>query len=201
MRTPLSTILARAGVAPQLAQRNMRHADVDKDQLLSGDRKSLPMANPSDNPRIDATICGNHAGVTQLVECQPSKLNVEGSSPFARFRKRLKKIDLNLYTTNLPGRQIDLCSAESNGNVVQRRVVAGASPLCRHSRSAMANSCGSVGVTTTSLALPLWPHEIRQTTVSTNIGVAAPIERQSGERPQGDPFNSPITNSPQDRIA
>jgi hypothetical protein len=28
------------------------------------------------------------AGVTQLVECQPSKLNVEGSNPFTRFEQR-----------------------------------------------------------------------------------------------------------------
>ena len=28
---------------------------------------------------------GTHAGVAQLVERQPSKLNVEGSNPFTRF--------------------------------------------------------------------------------------------------------------------
>ena len=32
-----------------------------------------------------ARMYEKNAGVTQLVECQPSKLNVEGSSPFARF--------------------------------------------------------------------------------------------------------------------
>ena len=30
---------------------------------------------------------GLSAGVTQLVECQLPKLNVDGSNPFARFRK------------------------------------------------------------------------------------------------------------------
>ena len=37
-----------------------------------------------DEPRC-AKICESSAGVTQLVECQLPKLNVEGSSPFARF--------------------------------------------------------------------------------------------------------------------
>ena len=36
-----------------------------------------------------AMISTSNAGVTQLVECQPSKLNVEGSSPFARFERTL----------------------------------------------------------------------------------------------------------------
>ena len=35
-------------------------------------------------------MAGQYAGVTQLVECQPSKLNVEGSSPFARFATRVQ---------------------------------------------------------------------------------------------------------------
>ena len=42
-------------------------------------------ADLCDTIRHDATIRMELAGVTQLVECQPSKLNVEGSSPFARF--------------------------------------------------------------------------------------------------------------------
>ena len=39
--------------------------------------------------RADATICDDDAGVAQLVEHQPSKLNVEGSNPFTRFRNYL----------------------------------------------------------------------------------------------------------------
>ena len=35
------------------------------------------------------TIKTHAAGVTQLVECQPSKLNVAGSTPVARFEKGL----------------------------------------------------------------------------------------------------------------
>ena len=38
-----------------------------------------------DSMQPSATLNNEDAGVTQLVECQPSKLNVEGSSPFARF--------------------------------------------------------------------------------------------------------------------
>lgn len=50
-----------------------------------GERKSCSVTNQRDTARHDATIRTKPAGVTQLVECQPSKLNVEGSSPFARF--------------------------------------------------------------------------------------------------------------------
>ena len=40
-----------------------------------------------DKINCNVTMCHNWniAGVTQLVECQPSKLNVAGSSPVARF--------------------------------------------------------------------------------------------------------------------
>ncbi len=53
-------------------------ADVHGHNLGSG-------ARLCDKTRGDAIIRNTTAGVTQLVECQPSKLNVEGSSPFARF--------------------------------------------------------------------------------------------------------------------
>ncbi len=49
------------------------------------DDKLLASARDSDGLRANATMCDNAAGVAQLVERQPSKLNVEGSSPFARF--------------------------------------------------------------------------------------------------------------------
>jgi len=158
MRTTLGTNLARAGVAPQLCQRIMRHSDYkttlkhytvlgltdtakaiaslpgidrptnnvakatgttdamplgdpqqypqQKPQQLGreavqggaatcdggsthgryrGERKPCGVANPRDTARRDATIRDQPAGVTQLVECQPSKLNVAGSTPVARF--------------------------------------------------------------------------------------------------------------------
>ncbi len=158
MRTTLGTNLARAGVAPQLAQRIMRHCDYrttlrhytvlgltdtakaietlpsiatpddgahtatgtlgdntsqtdpqqypqqwGRERARSGakvcdDECDAAAIDDGDNPihnttlcdktRDHATMCGHAAGVTQLVECQPSKLNVEGSSPFARFLSR-----------------------------------------------------------------------------------------------------------------
>ncbi len=155
LRTTLGTNLARAGVAPQIAQRIMRHADyrttlrhytvlglIDTakavDQLPAikpgkrlaatgtcdsrgGDsaakhpqlypqqlgcetarqpatlrdeptpvgraddvRKSLPRAGLDAIMRPGAACRTEAAGVAQLVEHQPSKLNVDGSSPFAR---------------------------------------------------------------------------------------------------------------------
>jgi integrase len=156
MRTTLGTNLARAGVAPQLAQRIMRHSDYrttlkhytvlgladtskamadlpgiieprtaakatgtthdraedpqqypqqcaqqreratprsgatsrgeQSDDEHSADvRKSSNTATCCDVARRAAKIPGQSAGVTQLVECQPSKLNVAGSTPVARF--------------------------------------------------------------------------------------------------------------------
>jgi hypothetical protein len=154
MRTTLGTNLARAGVAPQLAQRIMRHADYRTTQkhytvvgitdtakaieqlpaiyqalavgtaatgttdamaddyrqqyrqqrqrktghnhAIGRDVEPVPMAKDHGrSPNINAAGCettrhaatmrDDGAGVTQLVECQPSKLNVEGSSPFTRF--------------------------------------------------------------------------------------------------------------------
>ncbi len=40
---------------------------------------------PQLNQRLWGAIIPSSAGVAQLVERQPSKLNVDGSSPFARF--------------------------------------------------------------------------------------------------------------------
>jgi len=158
MRTTLGTNLARAGVAPQIAQRIMRHSDYRTTQRhytvlgLSDTSSAIAMlpdvkewvppnaasddepdAPPATDPHPDrqrycqqsqrvsvqrhatrsegrcttpgdlgdvksstepalcdaarrgAMIREEHAGVAQLVERQPSKLNVEGSSPFARF--------------------------------------------------------------------------------------------------------------------
>ena len=51
----------------------------------AGEGKSFEFANCCGVARGGATMSAADAGVTQLVECQPSKLNVEGSSPFARF--------------------------------------------------------------------------------------------------------------------
>ncbi len=161
MRTTLGTNLARAGVAPQLAQRIMRHSDyrttlkyytvlgltdtakaieslptidtpttqsakvIGTHDATAGDdpqqhprqqsqQRARETARPSaatrderanvigsvddgkssndarlrDKARSNATMCNTPAGVTQLVECQPSKLNVEGSSPFARLKSK-----------------------------------------------------------------------------------------------------------------
>ena len=153
MRTTLGTKLARAGVAPQIAQRIMRHADYrttlkhytvlglsdtaaaimqlptiqpddrqaaratgtdhatpDSDPQLYSQQleretmrnrairradRLLPMTTVgSESPAVTAascsttrnvaTICSADAGVAQLVEHQPSKLNVAGSTPVAR---------------------------------------------------------------------------------------------------------------------
>ena len=46
-----------------------------------GDCRFQPVTGASEN----SIITRNAAGVTQLIECQPSKLNVEGLNPFARF--------------------------------------------------------------------------------------------------------------------
>ena len=155
MRTMLGTRLARAGVAPQIAQRIMRHADyrttlkhytvlglsdtaaaIERLPTIRSDDRQVAMATGTDHatpdsdpqlypqqlaretvlsgagPRRDerasgdddskhgrsasaarcettrraATMRGESAGVAQLVEHQPSKLNVVGSSPIARFR-------------------------------------------------------------------------------------------------------------------
>jgi hypothetical protein len=40
---------------------------------------------PLSVPVCSLAIMPSHAGVTQLVECQPSKLNVAGSNPVTRF--------------------------------------------------------------------------------------------------------------------
>ena len=151
MRTTLGTNLARAGVAPQIAQRIMRHADyrttlkhytvlglTDTSKAISqlpsiqgpqrtlatgtddaqidrqpqyqqrqcervramatqcdedapdgdspGGPESPQVATPCEPAQRGATICEHVAGVAQLVERQLPKLNVEGSSPFTRFR-------------------------------------------------------------------------------------------------------------------
>jgi integrase len=139
MRTTMGTKLARAGVAPQLCQKLMRHSDYkttlrhytvlgltdtskaigqlaaivtasEDPQLFPQQlvRRSLPSGSsdcgPDDRtPEVidghkssgDAELCEavqggtipveNSRGRNSVVECQPSKLNVEGSNPFARF--------------------------------------------------------------------------------------------------------------------
>ena len=153
LRTTLGTMLARQGVAPQVAQRLMRHSDYRttlshytnlglKDTAAAVNGLSIGTQRPGGNGvsehqhhqqkrqqsarqsvqngaktpagrdcperasnrlkgtntsranelcesvRSDADRCYhpvNAAGVTQLVECQPSKLNVAGSIPVARF--------------------------------------------------------------------------------------------------------------------
>ncbi len=154
MRTTLGTKLARAGVAPQIAQRIMQHADyrttlkqnavLDLSDMAAAIRQlstiqtedrhvaaatgtdhATPAIAPrntakqlgretmrnsagqrghgssrsanveAEKPNVNAagcrttrsgaTIHSNAAGVTQLVEYQPSKLNVAGSTPVARF--------------------------------------------------------------------------------------------------------------------
>ncbi len=158
MRTTLGTNLARAGVAPQIAQRIMRHSDYkttlkhytvlgltdtakaigeltsigrpagesakatgtddptpigslqqygqqrERETVRTGanrrsqpgddhaqthGRKSSNNTASCESMRPDATICNTPRGCNSMVECQPSKLNVEGSSPFTRFCKAL----------------------------------------------------------------------------------------------------------------
>ncbi len=45
------------------------------------------------------------AGVTQLIECQPSKLNVEGLNPFARFVNKPPATAGGLFTPRINGRR------------------------------------------------------------------------------------------------
>ena len=55
---------------------------------------SLPAGLPvRELPRVAA-------GVTQLIECQPSKLNVEGLNPFARFLNKPPAIAGGFLYTN-----------------------------------------------------------------------------------------------------
>ena len=65
-----------------------------------------------DTVRGYARICDSDAGVAQLVERQPSKLNVDGSSPFARFLSRVEPAG--------PGSTLDLeacvCLRRSGGS-------------------------------------------------------------------------------------
>ena len=65
----------------------LRDQDAD-DESAADERKPLRHAEQCDIVRHSATICDTPAGVTQLVECQPSKLNVEGSTPFARLKHK-----------------------------------------------------------------------------------------------------------------
>ena len=173
MRTTLGTNLARAGVAPQLAQRIMRHGDYKttlKHYTVLGvtdTAKAIEALPGIDHPESDATYAtgthGDHdepqfkrqqyrqqceretllsdatidekghgqrevacssqtvgnaglcetmqsdaimlnpqAGVTQLVECQPSKLNVVGSNPIARFCLSLSLVDNHRHKCHLP---------------------------------------------------------------------------------------------------
>ena len=52
------------------------------------DRKSSNNTASCEPMQPDATICNIPRGCNSMVECQPSKLNVEGSSPFTRFRSK-----------------------------------------------------------------------------------------------------------------
>ena len=52
---------------------------------VPGQPQPAGTAGLCDTMRPNATMCDHAAGVAQLVERQPSKLNVDGSSPFARF--------------------------------------------------------------------------------------------------------------------
>ena len=165
MRTTLGTNLARAGVAPQVAQKIMRHADYrttlkhytvlglndmaaaiellpgitaaeavaakatgTDDLPLTGSPQQYPQQLGRETVRNDAArcaggkqlepaqnapktavnaagcetkrrcanMCGEVAGVAQLVEHQPSKLNVAGSSPVARFWLPMTSISQDL---------------------------------------------------------------------------------------------------------
>ena len=66
------------------------HAIRRKDHASTGQQDASPSeaasAGHCNTTRSGATVCDNPAGVAQLVERQLPKLNVEGSSPFTRFR-------------------------------------------------------------------------------------------------------------------
>ena len=51
----------------------------------------LDSAKACEHPQVDATMCDGSAGVAQLVEHQPSKLNVASSSLVARFFARRRQ--------------------------------------------------------------------------------------------------------------
>ena len=74
----------------QLGRRTAR-ASAEQCDDPGPDAPRVPDRNPSTDAAFcdpappPATICDTPAGVAQLVERQPSKLNVEGSNPFARF--------------------------------------------------------------------------------------------------------------------
>ncbi len=84
---------------PHLKPRQLGRDSVRSDAKPCGDgistRQSRAARNSCDGKascesvRLGATMCESDAGVAQLAEHQPSKLNVDGSNPFARFSHAL----------------------------------------------------------------------------------------------------------------
>ena len=95
LRSTLSVELAQATVTCRKYSQQLEHDQVQdsarrydepiKPPRESGRPQPAGTAGLCDTMRPNATMCDYAAGVAQLVERQPSKLNVDGSSPFARF--------------------------------------------------------------------------------------------------------------------
>ena len=90
----LSTFFQAKGQGVRAARRPRDNGESDRLQVSptgggpSHRRSRAQVKHKSgvcDDVRDRTTMNDDEAGVTQLVECQPSKLNVAGSSPVARF--------------------------------------------------------------------------------------------------------------------
>ena len=67
------------------------------------------------NPALPTYLMNEEASVTQLVECQPSKLNVAGSIPVTRFQKPLR-MALKAIPRDTPGRAILLMRSQTRSH-------------------------------------------------------------------------------------
>jgi len=68
-------------------RKDFLRAGIARREVVTGAKAAKPLTDARlyDTMRHGGTACDNAAGVAQWLERQPSKLAVEGSSPFARF--------------------------------------------------------------------------------------------------------------------
>jgi hypothetical protein len=119
-------------------QRRLRGPWVDEERFPSGQREQTVNLPPSgfggSNPPL-STICFC-AGIAQLVEREPSKLGVAGSSPVSRSslhmadgrRQRLKMLPGNIQPYAI-GHRLDAQVAQSAEHVLGKDEVGGSIPL------------------------------------------------------------------------
>ena len=107
-RNAISAVIANTRASrdsPPIHRRRPRMAAQTPDSLITSGRFSLPFGVRITTillefTAISAIVKRRLAGVAQLAERQPSKLNVEGSTPFARFEFPSKSL---LFNNQLDG--------------------------------------------------------------------------------------------------